>query len=262
MTRPFLTAEWRNLAMLNYVVDPALLRPFVPHGTVLDAWKGRTYVSLVGFMFTDTRVLGVPIPFHRTFEEVNLRFYVRRTVNGEFRRAVTFLRELVPRRAIALVARLGYNEPYTALPMRHDFSFADPTRDTPSSRGTRHIKSVRRDSIAADPRTAHYEWKLSSGWCGMHVETSAAPRAIVAGSEEEFITEHYWGYTRQRDGSTVEYQVTHPSWNVAAVTRASVSGDLGELYGNEFASRLSAPPDSAFLADGSPITVSLPTRIS
>ena len=243
MTRAFLTAQWRNLAMLNYVVDPALLQPFVPTGTRLDSWKGRTYVSLVGFLFADTRVLGVPIPFHRTFEEVNLRFYVRRTVNGELRRAVTFLRELVPRRAIALVARAGYNEPYTALPMRH--AYGAPT-----------------SASGGAPSAAQYDWKLSGEWCGLRVETTGAPRAITAGSEEEFITEHYWGYTRQRNGSTVEYQVVHPSWKVSAVSHAAVVGDLSPLYGGAIAARLAEPPDSAFLADGSAISVSLPTHLS
>ena len=234
MTRAFLTAEWRNLAMLNYVVDPALLMPFVPKGTELDAWNGRTYVSLVGFLFADTRVLGVPIPLHRTFEEVNLRFYVRRSVDGQERRAVTFLRELVPRRAIALVARLAYNEPYTALPMRHHV-------------GASAVK---------------YEWKLRGKWCGIHVEQIGAPRAIEPGSEEEFITEHFWGYTRQRDGSTIEYSVVHPSWKVSAVSRSTVVGDLAELYGAAFAAKLVEPPDSAFLADGSVISVSLPRHLS
>ena len=120
--RVFLTGEWRYLAMLNYRVDAALLEPFVPHGTTLDDWQGTTYVSLVGFLFRDTRVLGVPIPLHRDFEEVNLRFYVRREADGEVRRGVTFIKEIVPRPAIATVARLAYNEPYVALPMRHSIA--------------------------------------------------------------------------------------------------------------------------------------------
>jgi uncharacterized protein YqjF (DUF2071 family) len=32
---------------------------------------------MVGFVFKDTRVLGIKWPFHVNFEEVNLRFYVR-----------------------------------------------------------------------------------------------------------------------------------------------------------------------------------------
>ncbi len=75
---PFLTAEWRHLAMLNYEIDPVILRPFVPSGTELDSWNGKTYVSIVGFLFLKTRVRGLAIPFHQNFEEINLRFYVRR----------------------------------------------------------------------------------------------------------------------------------------------------------------------------------------
>src|SRR5437868_4674417 len=121
MPRRFLTAEWRNLVMLNYTVDASRLESLVPRGTILDIWRGSTFVSLVGFLFANTRILGVPVPGHRTFEEVNLRFYVRRELPDEQRRGVTFIRELVPRRAIALTARLAYNEPYLATPMRHDF---------------------------------------------------------------------------------------------------------------------------------------------
>jgi uncharacterized protein YqjF (DUF2071 family) len=240
MSRAFLTAEWRHLVMLNYAVEPALLRPFVPSGTELDSWQGTTFVSLVGFLFADTRVLGVPIPWHRTFEEVNLRFYVRRSVAGEVRRAVTFIREVVPRSMIARVARLAYNEPYQVLPMRHQFG-----------------------ALSADgvPRTVEYEWRLSSGWAGMSVQSTGAGRVAEAGSLEEFITEHYWGYTRQRDGSTVEYQVAHPRWRVWPVLAPRVTGDMAALYGKDFATLLSSPPTSAFLADGSAVTVYAPSHL-
>src|SRR5713101_1040010 len=117
--RSFLTAEWRDLAMLNFEVDPTVLRPLVPAGTELDDWRSRTFVSVVGFLFLNTRVLGIPIPFHRDFEEVNLRFYVRRKMSDGWRRAVVFVKELVPRAAIALTARMVYGENYVALPMNH-----------------------------------------------------------------------------------------------------------------------------------------------
>ena len=226
--------------MLNYVVDPALLRPYVPAGVELDAWRGQTFVSLVGFLFADTRLLGLPVPWHRTFEEVNLRFYVRRTLPGEVRRAVTFVRELVPRAAIATVARLAYNEPYIAVPMRHHFGTAGP---------------------GGAPSAVAYEWKLRSGWAGMRVEPTADGAAAAPGSQEEFITEHYWGYTRQRDGSTIEYRVAHPAWTVWPVAAPRVSGDLAALYGTEIARILQGPPASAFLADGSEVTVYAPERL-
>ena len=242
MARVFLTGEWRYLAMLNYRVDPALLAPYVPRGTALDSWRGHAYVSVVGFLFRDTRVLGVPVPWHRTFEEVNLRLYVRREVAGEVRRAVTFIRELVPRRAIAAVARLAYNEPYVARPMRH------------------HLGPVAGPDGA--PAEVRYGWRQPSGWGELAVTPTGAAAPIAPGSEAEFITEHYWGYTRQRGGGTVEYHVTHPRWRAWAVSRATLAADLEGLYGRGLAAALSRPPDSAFLAEGSRIAVHMPVRVA
>jgi uncharacterized protein YqjF (DUF2071 family) len=174
-------------------------------------------------------VLGVPLPFHRNFDEVNLRFYVRRESGGEMRRAVVFVRELVPRAAIALLARVVYNEPYTAVPMRSTITDGPPLR-------------------------AQYAWRLNGRWnsCG----GTAGDRFTLpaAGSSEEFITEHYWGYTRQRDGSTVEYRVEHPQWGVTPAVDLVVDADLHALYGDAIASFL-AKPASAFLADGSGVSV-------
>ena len=239
--RAFLTAAWRNLVMLNYAVDPQLLRAYVPRGTELDSWRDTTFVSLVGFLFDDTRLLGIPVPGHRTFEEVNLRFYVRRDAGGESRRGVTFIREIVPRAAIALVARLAYNEPYVALPMRHQYG---------------HVAS------GGAPGVVEYEWKLRSGWAGMRVQPTGLGATVEAGSQEEFITEHYWGYTRQRNGSTVEYRVEHPQWRVWTVQAPSLTGHLAPLYGPKLAQILSGTPDSAFLADGSSVTVYAPSRLA
>ena len=225
----FLTAAWRHLLMLNYEMDPALLQPLVPRGTELDTHDGHTWASLVGFRFLDTRVLGLPVPFHRNFDEVNLRFYVRREVNGEVRRAVVFVRELVPRMAIALLARAVYNEPYTALPMRSTIAPGPPLR-------------------------AEYAWRLDERWhrCG---GTAGGPFELpVAGSLGEFITEHYWGYTRQRDGSTVEYRVEHPPWGVTPAVDVVVDADLKLLYGDALASAL-VTPASALLAEGSAVIV-------
>jgi uncharacterized protein len=238
--RAFLTAEWRNLVMVNYVVEPDVLHPLVPLGTELDSWRGRTFVSLVGFMFADTRLLGVSVPWHRTFEEVNLRFYVRRSVAGELRRAVTFIRELVPRAAIAFTARLAYHEPYRALPMRHRYG------------------AVRADGV---PTEVRYEWRAGSAWTSLGIRPAGEGRTAESGSQEEFITEHYWGYTRQRDGSTIEYRVTHPAWRIWTADHLELTGDLSETYGKDMARILGGAPESAFLADGSAVTVHTPTRI-
>ncbi|MEO8881465.1 MAG: DUF2071 domain-containing protein [Gemmatimonadaceae bacterium] len=235
--RAFLTAEWRYLVMVNYDVDPAILHALVPRHTDLDLWNGRAIASVVGFRFLRTRLLGIPIPLHRNFEEVNLRFYVRHTMrDGEVRRGVVFVRELVPRLAIALTARLAYNEPYLAVRMRSTAP-ATPV-ESPG-----HVK---------------YEWRTGQRW--QEVAATAAGEATVPplDSEEAFITEHYWGYTRQRDGGTVEYEVRHPRWRVWGVTDASFAADVPHLYGSSFARVLAGQPASAFIAEGSEVTVYRP----
>jgi uncharacterized protein len=228
---PFLTARWENLVLLNYSCPPALLEPLVPRGTELDTWEGRTLVSLVGFLFSDTRLLGVPVPFHRTFEEVNFRFYVRRP-DPDHRRAVVFIRELVPRRAIAAVARWVYNEPYLALAMRH------------------------RSSLTSDEGgVVRYGWSHEGTEFGIGARVSGPAASLTAGSEAEFITEHFWGYTRQRDGGTLEYQVEHPRWRVWTAVESWFLGSAVAIYGPAFGALLAAPPTSAFVAVGSAVIV-------
>jgi uncharacterized protein YqjF (DUF2071 family) len=231
----FLTAQWRHLAMLNFEIDPAVVRPLVPTGTELDDWRGRTFVSLVGFMFLDTRVLGVGIPRHRDFEEVNLRFYVRRRTSEGWRRAVVFVKELVPRAAIAMAARVFYGESYLAVPMSHRISV--------TGEGAAAIRQV------------SYRWRYERQENEIRVTVHGDASEITAGSQEEFITEHYWGYTRQRRGGTLEYQVEHPRWRAWTAVDARLEGDPGRLYGGRFTHRLKGPPASAFLADGSEVSV-------
>jgi uncharacterized protein len=240
-TEEFLRAEWRRLAMLNYEVDPALLRTFVPRGVELDTWDNRHFVSVVGFLFLKTRVLGLPIPFHQDFEEINLRFYVRRRAEDGWRRGVVFIKEIVPRLAIATVARVVYNENYAARPMRHR---------TDSDNGT-----------IAPNGSVEYSWRDFGAWHHVRAKTAGAAQPLIEGSEEEFITEHYWGYAAQRDGGCVEYQVEHPRWRVWRTSEAAVECDVKRIYGHQFIECLSAKPASAFVADGSAIVVRKGVRI-
>ncbi len=230
--RPFLTARWVHLAMLNYEVDPSLLEERVPPGTDLDSFAGGTFVSMVGFQFLDTRVLGLPIPFHRNFDEVNLRFYVRHSASDGIRRGVVFVKEIVPRAAIAWVARRIYNENYVALPMDHEDEVGH----------------------AAEPRVA-YRWSHAGRSHHLAVRVGGSPYLPDETSEESFISEHYWGYARQRNGTTLEYRVEHPRWRVWRARQAELDCDIAALYGAEFAPYFSGPPSSAFLAEGSAVTV-------
>lgn len=244
----FLTAHWRHLAMLNWAIDPALLAPRVPSGCEIDTFEGRTYVSAVGFLMLGTRVLGLPIPFHRDFEELNLRYYVRRRGPEGWRRGVAFIKEIVPRAAIAAVARLAYHEPYVALPMRHALDLADGPA------------AITGGALAPDARVV-YGWRLGDRWCELACETVGDDAPLVPGAEAEFIAEHYWGYTPQPDGSTLEYQVEHPPWRARAVREARLDAPVADLWGPEFVDVMAAPPTSAFVAEGSAVAVRRGVRI-
>ena len=222
--------------MANYPVEPESLAGFLPAGTELDFHHGRTFVSLVGFRFLQTRLLGgrIAVPWHRDFDEVNLRFYVRRLdpASGEQRRGVVFIKEIVPRLAIAAVARLRYRERYISAPMRSQIS----------------------------ENAVEFSWRIGGEWNRLRAQLAAEPWAESApGSEEEFISEHYWGYSDRAAGGrrTLEYAVEHPRWRVRTVREFEAGLPGAEaLYGAVLARTLrSQKPSSVFLAEGSAVNV-------
>jgi uncharacterized protein YqjF (DUF2071 family) len=239
-TRPaFLTAQWRYLALLNFEVPRHVLEPYRPRGSELDEREGRHYVSLVGFLFLDTHVLSLPAFFHQDFEEVNLRFYVRREVAGELRRGVVFIRELVPLPLVAAMAKLTYNEPYRSVPMQHAILQTN-----------------------GELQGVEYRFGGPREQCRITLHVESPPVPLEPGSAEEFLSHREWGYTRQRDGGTIEYRVDHPRWKVWPNARWELDGPLGDFYAEQFADILRAGPSSAFIAEGSPIAVHLPDRIA
>jgi len=231
--RTFLTAHWEKLLMANYVINPDVLLPYLPAHTELDLFEGKCYVSLVGFLFRDTRLLGVPIPFHQKFEEVNLRFYVRHYSDGEWRRGVVFIKELVPKYAISWVANTLYKEAYQTCKMRH----------------------VYREQ--AGKLSVQYSWK--TGKAATYYQLAAVaenqPQPIEIGSEAEFITEHYWGYSALSAAKTAEYNVTHARWNTFPIKSYVIACNFGVLYGKDFDFLNYQSPASVLLAEGSPVAV-------
>lgn len=228
--KSFLTAEWLYLAMINYSVEPAVLQPWLPRGTELDFFNNNCYVSLVAFRFWNTRLKGIPIPFHRNFEEINLRFYVKRKENNEWKRGVVFIREIVPKPALSLVANIFYQERYVTMPTRSSI--------------THHNKSIE----------AHYKWGKKAN-NELLVTATDTPQPIGSESEEAFITEHYWGYARAKKDVTNEYKVEHPQWLTYPVQNWKVECDFNNLYGAGFASLATQKPHSVLLAQGSPVIV-------
>lgn len=233
----FLTAEWRKLALVNYAVPQAVLQPYVPTGTELDLWQGNCYVSLVGFRFVNTRLLGLPIPWHTHFEEVNLRFYVKRHEGSELRRGVVFIKEIVPKPAITWVANTLYKEHYATNKMRHNWEHKP-------------------NSLAVS-----YGWKAKGSWQSLLLEAEPNAVEIEPRSEAEFITEHYWGYTQVSPTVTFAYEVRHPRWQVYPVLNCAVKVDFEACYGKAFAFLNQTKPASTMLAEGSKITVESKQRL-
>ncbi|MFD1601504.1 YqjF family protein [Flavobacterium artemisiae] len=227
----FLKAEWKNLALFNYEVDQKVLEKYLPAGTEIDIWNNKCYVSLVGFIFKNTKVLGVKIPFHINFEEVNLRFYVKRFENGEWKRGVVFIKEIVPKKAITFIANTLYQEHYETQKMRHQIIQNENTN------------------------TFTYQWKNGKNWNSIEIETKKVLNEIEVDSEAEFITEHYFGYTKISSETTFEYEVTHPRWEQLEVVNHNVTIDFRETYGNDFAFLQNIKPTSVLLAKGSEIGV-------
>lgn len=231
MINTFLTARWENLIMANYEVNPDVLLPYLPKGVELDFFDGKTYVSLVGFMFKKTKIFHIPIPFLGTFEEVNLRFYVKRMEGDTIKRGVVFINETVPYQLVAWLANKLYKEHYIAIPTKNKIDIS------------MHSKSIR------------YEWKINNEWNHLSVNASKENKEMIIGSLDEFIFEHYYGYTKIDSQRSQEYEIKHPRWRVNNVEDYSINCDFKSMYGVDFDFLNNVTPNSVILAEGSPISV-------
>lgn len=225
----FLKAEWRKLAIINYELNPQILENYLPEGTELDFYKGKCYVSLVGFMFLNTKLLGFSIPFHKNFEEVNLRFYVKKKEGNGWKRGVVFIKEIVPKAALSFVANSFYKENYTTMTMKNE------------------IKIINNELLV------EYSWKDKT-WNSMKLVAENKPLKMEGNSEFEFITEHYFGFTRMKT-QTSEYEVCHLKWDYYAVKNYQLEIDFKALYGKDFECLNHQKPISVMLAEGSEIEV-------
>lgn len=231
MKTHFLRAEWNNLILANYPVPQELLLPYLPHKTELALFKGNAYVSLVGLMFLNTKVLGLSIPMHANFEEINLRFYIKYCDHGNWKDGVVFIKEIVPSRAISFIANFLYGENYSTMKMKHY-----------------HIES-------AEKFECGYEWGDGKRWNKLSAVTDKKSNKITPGSCESFFADHYWGYSKYSDIQTYEYNVEHPIWETLKVTSYVIDCDFKSLYGDKFSFLNNAEPKSVLMTKGSEIKV-------
>ena len=227
----FLKANWENIIMANYEIDPKILEPFIPKGVELDLYNGKAYVSLVGFMFKKTKLFNLPIPYFGTFEEINLRFYVLRKEGNQIKRGVVFINETIPYPIVAWMANKLYKEHYTVVPTRHSI-----TNDLES-------KKVK------------FEWKLNNNWNSIYVEASNKSHSMKTETLEKFIYEHYFGYTKIDENKTEEYRLQHPSWKINSVLETKIDCDFRAMYGESFSVLNDTKPEAVFIAEGSSVKV-------
>lgn len=233
----FLTAFWHNLIFANYEIDPQILQKYLPYKTELDLFEGKCFVSVVGFDFKETAVLGVKFPFHINFEEINLRFYVRFKDGNTWKRGAVFIKEIVPKFMITFIANTLYKENYATHATRKFLQTTD------------------------NQMVLRYEWLNKSRWNYLEVTAENQKNDIIPHSEAEFITEHYWGYARSKENLTMEYEVVHPKWQIQEVVNYKIEADFVDLYGSEFSFLENAKPSSVFLADGSQVSILKGKRI-
>lgn len=227
----FLKANWENIIMANYEIDPAILIPFLPKGVDLDLYEGKAYVSLVGFMFKKTKLFNVPIPYFGTFEEINLRFYVIRKEENTVKRGVVFVNETIPYPIVAWMANKLYNEHYTVVPTKHEIT------------------------TASKSKKVQFEWLLNKKWNSIYVEATTDSKPMKHESLEKFIFEHYYGYTKIDQNNTEEYKLQHPSWRVNQVLDYKMDCDFTAMYGDAFSILNTAKPEAVFIAEGSSVGI-------
>jgi len=229
--KTFMTARWENLIMANYAIDPEILKPYIPKGVELDLFEGKAFVSLVGFLFRKSRIFGIPIPLLGSFEEINLRFYVKSKEGNQYKRGVVFINETVPYKPVAWLANKLYKEHYIAIPTKH------------------------RIVISEEQKEVEFQWKTPSQWNIIRVKASIFSGELERGSLQEFIFEHYFGYTKISEYESQEYKINHPRWQVNEIKEYHIDCNFKEMYGDAFAKLENMEPEAVFIAEGSDISV-------
>lgn len=225
-----LTCEWRKLAFANYIVPPEILEKYLPAHTKLDYHNGNCFVSLVGFQFEDVKIAGVKVPFHTHFEEINLRFYVKRFDGTEWRKGTVFISEIADKAALSTLANAVFHENYQTLPTR---------------------QRIKEDK---DSLSVRYELEYEDEWQHFQVKSNTLATPVVKDSEADFLIHRFWGYGIHNEDETNEYKISHPDWPIYSVEEYSIAIDFSRVFGSEFNILSSATPHSVILAEGSPVS--------
>lgn len=227
----FLQADWNKLICANYIIDPKILEKYIPFGTILDLHQEKCYVSLVCFKYSNTQLFGIKFPFYKNFEEINLRFYVKREISpGIWRKEAAFTQLFFPKRPLTFIANFIYKENYKTRPIKHTLKkneFHDVT--------TYYIKNKK--------------------WFHISVSYDRKLHPIVKTSSEYFFHGHLWGTAKVNSKSSTSYKIEHPEWKTYSITNWEINVDFGSLFGNDFKFLNAIKPESVMMTEGSKVTV-------
>ena len=236
-----MTAKFSELVAVNFAIDPKILEPRVPRGLELDFYNDETYVSLICMMLRDVRVWGIPIHIATGFEEINLRFYVRRREGDGYRRGCCFIKDYVSSGAAAWILGSLFKAEFQKLKMKHSNSGFDGAPES--------VPSV------------DYQWKVGDHWNRLRIKARSRIQKTSRDTKHGFILMHDNEYS-QRDGKTLEDRASRPAWTIWDAAQANFECDVKNLFGREFQRALSRRPASVFVTGGSDVTIYRPTIIT
>jgi hypothetical protein len=223
-----MTASWKRLINMTYAVSPELLLPHVPAGVTLDCIDGKAFVGLVPFSFENVTMNRLRIPFHQSFPEINLRFYVKHRLG----RGVVFLRECAPKRAVVWLARKKYNEPYCCKKMKEKVRmFTDGTFSVAHSLWSNGIKNT------------------------VEVTARTTPVFPDKNSSAHYFKELELGFGIAHNKQTMLYRIHHPEWEVFPVVSYALNMNFGAVFGEKWAFLSAEKPLDVSLVKGSAVTV-------
>ncbi|HKE19548.1 MAG TPA: DUF2071 domain-containing protein [Kofleriaceae bacterium] len=228
---------------MTFAIDPRALRGLVPVGTEIDTFDdGRAPLSMVALRFDDSRVLGLPIPFARSYDQVALRFYVRRWLGGDrWRRGTVPVIEFVPVSALVSAGHVLYGEAYERRPVTSRVRPPDPG----TNRGGRAV----------------YRWRTDRSIHRLAVDFSGELHLPAPDSREAFLVERYWGYLARHADLTSEVRVDHPPWRIWSAAEGHLTAEVPQLFGDRFARALASPPVSVVVAEGSRLELHRPITL-
>lgn len=223
---------------MNYIISPEILENYLPAYTIIDYFKGNCFTSLVGFPFRNVEIAGMKIPFYTDFEEINLRFYVKRFDGTTWRKGTVFISEIANKSALKFLANSFLHEKYQTLETRQE---------------------IKENSELIETK---YSWRTWMNWQFLNLISEKPSESVAEGTEAHFIMDRSSGYQKYDTATTNEYGISHPKWNIYPIRSFDINVDFEESFDSNFPVLNETLPHSVILARGSSVAVKQINKIT